>query len=157
MIMSKLEELYPDFDPKQYVEDLESHIIYKNDESSFCGAISPYCVSMTMYPFLTDGIYKIGGLSAKPKNLDSFCGMFINLVFATSAQFAGAVACPEALLYFDYFSKKEWGDDYYLRSDEVISSSACKREKTIKGQIHQYFQQIVYSINYLWLLGVILR
>ena len=90
MIMSKLEELFPDFDPKQYIEDLESHIIYKNDESSFCGAISPYCVSMTMYPFLTDGIYKIGGLSAKPKNLDSFCGMFINLVFATSAQFAGA-------------------------------------------------------------------
>lgn len=147
MIMSKLEELFPDFDPKQYVEDLESHIIYKNDESSFCGAISPYCVSMTMYPFLTDGIYKIGGLSARPKNLDSFCGMFINLIFATSAQFAGAVACPEALLYFDHFSKKEWGDDYYLRSDEVISSSACKRERTIKEQIHQYFQQIVYSIN----------
>jgi anaerobic ribonucleoside-triphosphate reductase len=129
MITSKLEELFPDFDPKQYVEDLESHIIYKHDESSFAGSIAPYCVSLTMYPFLTNGINKIGGLSAKPKNLDSFCGMYINLIFATSAQFAGAVATSEVLLYFDYFSKKEWGDDYYLNPETVISSKGCLREK----------------------------
>ena len=88
-------------------------------------------------------VYKIGGLSAKPKNLDSFCGMFINLVFATSAQFAGAwlVQKPSYTLII---SQRKRGDDYYLRSDEVISSSACKREKTIKGKFHQYFQQIVY-------------
>ena len=49
------------------------------------------CVSITMYPFLHDGLSKIGGLSAKPKNLDSFCGMYVNLIFAISAQFAGAV------------------------------------------------------------------
>lgn len=146
MITSKLEELFPDFDPKQYVEDLESHIIYKHDESSFAGSIAPYCVSLTMYPFLTNGINKIGGLSAKPKNLDSFCGMYINLIFATSAQFAGAVATSEVLLYFDYFSKKEWGNDYYLNPETVISSKGCLREKTIRSQIHQHFQQIVYSI-----------
>ena len=60
-----------------------------------------------MYPFLNEGIKKIGGLSAYPKNLDSFCGMYINLIFATAAQFAGAVATSEFLLYFDYFAKKE--------------------------------------------------
>lgn len=147
MIMNKLQELYPDFDSKQYVRDLEHHIIYKHDESSFAGAIAPYCCSISMYPFLTDGIKNLGGLSAAPKNLDSFCGMYINLIFATSAMFAGAVATSEFLLYFDYFAKKEWGDDYYTKSDIVISSRNCNRKKTIKSQIEQYFQQVIYSIN----------
>lgn len=147
MITNKLKEIYPDFDSKQYVKDLENHIIYKHDESSFAGAIAPYCCSITMYPFLTNGIKGIGGLSAYPKNLDSFCGMYINLIFATSAMFAGAVATSEFLLYFDYFARKEWGDDYYLRPDEITTGKGCKRVKTISKQIHQYFQQVIYSIN----------
>ena len=147
MIMDKLKELYPDFDSKQYIRDLEHHIIYKHDESSFAGAIAPYCCSISMYPFLTDGIKNLGGLSAAPKNLDSFCGMYINLIFATSAMFAGAVATSEFLLYFDYFARKEWGNDYYARYNTIISSPDCNRQKTIKSQIEQYFQQVIYSIN----------
>lgn len=147
MVMDKLKELYPDFDSKNYERDLAHHIIYKNDESSFAGAIAPYCCSITMYPFLTGGIKGIGGLSAAPKNLDSFCGMYINLIFAASAMFAGAVATSEFLLYFDWFSRKEWGDDYWQKSDITINSEYCLRKKTIKGQIHQYWQQVIYSIN----------
>lgn len=146
MIVEKLRELYPNFDAKQYIRDLEHHIIYKNDESSFAGAISPYCVSSTMYPFLINGLKNIGGLSASPKNLDSFCGMYINFIFAVSAMFAGAVATPEVLLYFTYFCKKEWGNDFYLKADNIITTNGG-REKTIRSQIHQYWQQIVYSIN----------
>lgn len=147
MIEKELRELYPEFDAKQYSKDLNHHIIYKHDESSFAGAIAPYCCSITMYPFLNDGIKNIGGLSAYPKNIDSFCGMYINLIFATSAQFAGAVATSEFLLYFDYFAKKEWGDTYYINPDQLITSNLVQRNKTIRRQIHQYFQQVVYSIN----------
>lgn len=167
MIMARLRQLYPDFDSKQYLRDLEHHIIYKHDESSFAGAIAPYCCSITMYPFLMDGIRKIGGLSASPKNLDSFCGMYINLIFATSAQFAGAVATSEFLLYFDYFARREFGNDYYLHTDrparikyrqdvdynshEGISQDTKLRDLfgivTVGEQLHQYFQQVVYSIN----------
>lgn len=147
MIKKKLKELYPDFNSDNYIHDLESHIIYKHDESGFAGAIAPYCCSITMYPFLNNGIKDIGGLSAKPKNLDSFCGMFINLIFATSAQFAGAVATSEFFVYFDYFARKEYGDDYYTRYNETISCGSIQRHKTIESQIHQYFQQIIYSIN----------
>lgn len=147
MVMQKLKELYPDFDPKHYMADLDSKIIYKHDESSFSGAIAPYCCSITMYPFLTDGIKKIGGLSAKPKNLDSFCGMYVNLIFATSAQFAGAVATSEFLLYFDYFARKEWGNDYYEKADVDITNGHSMRPMTIKKKIHQHFQQVIYSIN----------
>lgn len=147
MIINKLKELYPDFDNKQYLKDLEHHIIYKNDESTFSGAISPYCCAISMYPFLLNGLKDIGGLSAAPKNLDSYCGMYINMIFAIAAMFAGAVATPEILLYFSWFARKEWGDDYWQSPDEIISTGNCKRTKTIRHQIHQYFQQIIYSIN----------
>ena len=147
MIVNKLRELFPDFDAKQYVRDLNNHIIYKHDESSFAGAVAPYCCSISMYPFLTNGIKDLGGLSAAPKNLDSYCGMYVNLIFAVASQFAGAVATSEFLLYFDYFARKEWGDDYFEKSENRMTSDWCLRTKTIKDQIHQYFQQVVYSIN----------
>lgn len=146
LITNKLRELYPDFDAKQYCRDLQDHIIYKNDESSFA-CTSPYCVAGSMYPFLLNGMRDLGGLSAKPKNLDSFCGMYVNFIFAMSSQFAGAVATPEVLLCFDYFARKKWGDDYIDIIDEQCKSDICKTQRTIKEQIHQYFQQIVYSIN----------
>lgn len=146
MVMHKLKELFPDFDNKQYIRDLESHIIYKHDESSFAGAVAPYCCSITMYPFLNEGIKGIGGLSAAPKNLDSFCGMYVNLIFATSAMFAGAVATSEFLLYFTYFCKKEWGEEFWKHPETKISISST-RKKTILSQIHQHWQQVIYSIN----------
>lgn len=147
MITRKLRELYPTFNSRNYVKDLDSHIIYKHDESSFAGAIAPYCCSISMYPFLINGIENIGGLSAAPKNIDSFCGMYCNLLFVVASQFAGAVATPEVLVFFDYFARKEWGDDYYKHPDEEISCGLVNRKKTIKSQIHQYFQQMIYTAN----------
>lgn len=147
MVMGKLKELYPEFNSKRYVRDLEDHVIYKHDESSFAGAISPYCVSVTMYPFLMDGIKGLGGLSASPKNIKSFCGIFCNMIFAISSQFAGAVAVSEALLYFTYFCKKEWGDDFYKRSSDVVETTYDGNQRTILQEIQQYWQQIIYTIN----------
>lgn len=147
MVMDKLKELYPDFNAKRYTRDLEDHVIYKNDESSFAGAISPYCVSVTMYPFLMDGIKGLGGLSASPKNIKSFCGIFCNMIFAISSQFAGAVAVSEALIYFTYFCSKEWGPDFYKRADEVVETTYDGKVRTILKEIQQYWQQIIYTIN----------
>lgn len=105
------------------------------------------CCSITMYPFLLNGIKEIGGLSAAPKNLDSFCGMYVNLIFAISAMFSGAVATSEFLVYFSYFCEKEWGKNYWQKPDTIISTEHCNRKKTIRNQIHQYWQQVIYSIN----------
>lgn len=136
-------KLYPDFDYKQLQKDLKS-VAYLHDSSSQIGM--PYCVAITMYPFLNDGLKNIGGLSASPKNIDSFCGMFVNLVFAIAAQFKGAVATPSMLLCMDWFLRKEWGDDYHRNLDYVISPAISNRKNTIHHQIHQYFQQICYSL-----------
>lgn len=140
--IDKIEEESSFLIQNEYIYDLttETHTFGLNN------ILVHNCVSITMYPFLTNGLKNLGGLSAAPKNIDSFCGMFCNLIFAISSQFAGAVAVPEALTVFNYFSEKEWGNDYYLRADEVISKGTT-REKTIRKQIHQYFQQIIYTIN----------
>ena len=105
------------------------------------------CTSITMYPFLMDGIKGLGGLSASPKNLKSFCGIFCNMIFAISSQFAGALAVSEALLYFTYFCKKEWGDDFYKRPNEIIERPCNGEPRTILKEIQQYWQQIIYTIN----------
>ena len=143
MLRNKVKELYPDFNYKQMDIDFNT-IAYLHDSSSQIGM--PYCVAITMYPFLINGIKDLGGLSAAPKNIDSFCGMFVNLVFAIASQFKGAVATPGVLLCMDYFLRKEWGDNYYLKPNIIISSEHCRRKQTIQSQIHQYFQQIVYSL-----------
>jgi ribonucleoside-triphosphate reductase len=139
----KLKKLFPDFDYKQFSEDMKT-VCYLHDSSSKIGM--PYCVAITMYPFLNDGLKNIGGLSASPKNIDSFCGMFINLIFAIASQFKGAVATPSLFLCMDWFLRKEWGDDYYKNLDYIISPSISNRKTTILYQIHQYFQQICYSL-----------
>ena len=140
---TKLKELYPNFDYKRMRKDFNS-ICYPHDLNSQVGM--PYCVAISMYPFLTNGIKEIGGLSARPKNIDSFCGMFVNLVFAIASQFKGAVATPGLFVCMDWYLRKEWGDSYYDKTDLVISSIYSNRKQTIAGQIHQYFQQICYSL-----------
>ena len=143
MLRDMLQKLYPDFDYKQMDKDFNT-IAYLHDSSSQIGM--PYCVAITMYPFLLNGIKDLGGLSVAPKNIDSFCGMFVNLVFAIASQFKGAVATPSMLLCMDYFLRKEWGENYFLDLDYVVTSDISKRKQTVQGQIHQYFQQIVYSL-----------
>lgn len=121
MVVEKLRELYPEFNAKQYIKDLDNHVIYKHDESSFSGAIAPYCCSISMYPFLTEGIKNIGGLSAAPKNIDSFCGMYVNLIFATSAMFAGACLYKDQELLI-----QENGIAYKRRIKDLVANHLNK-------------------------------
>lgn len=139
----KLQKLYPNFNYKQMKEDFNT-IMYPHDLNSQIGM--PYCVAITMYPFYLNGIKDIGGLSVAPKNIDSFCGMFINLIFSIASQYKGAVATPGLFVGMDWYLRKEYGDLYYEKKDLIISSEYTYRKQTIHKQIHQYFQQICYSL-----------
>lgn len=141
LMTNKIKELYGEELANEYIRQLESHEIYKHDETS----IMPYCVAINMYPFLTDGLGKLGGHSNPPTHLQAFNGSFINLVFAIASQFAGAVATPEYFLYMDYFVRKEFGDDYHLNVDRQVVDS--NRPRTIEKVIEDSFQQVVYSLN----------
>lgn len=139
----KLSELYSVDMAEEYLRQLEEHEIYRHDETAVIG--KPYCASVTLYPFLLHGNTSIGGTSDAPKNLASFTGAFVNLVFALASQFCGAVSTPEWLSYMDYFIRKEYGDDYYLHTDKTIDLS--NRSRTIDKVITDAFEQVVYSLN----------
>jgi len=140
-VCDQLTSMYGNDIAEFFLADVESHNIYVHDESS----LYPYCCSITMYPFLFKGLTTIGGPSVAPKNLDSFCGSFINLVFAVSSQFAGACSTPELFLYLDYFIRKDYGEDYYTHVNDVVDMSS--RHRTIKKIIEDCFEQIIYTLN----------
>jgi len=143
MLYDKIRTLYSKKMADEYIKDLESHRLYKHDETAIPGM--PYCVAITMYPFLLDGLKKLGGISIAPTECKSFSGEFINLVYSVSSQFAGAVATPEYLMYFDYFIRKDYGDDYLSKLDTIVDSS-CKN-RTLEKTIENHFQQVVHSMN----------
>lgn len=128
LVSNKIASLFGQPLADEYHRQIEAHEIYVHDETS----LKPYCVSVTMYPFLLDGLTKLGGESKAPKHLESFCGCFVNFVFAVSSQFAGAVATVEFLTYFDYFARKDYGDDYLT---------------THRHQIKNHLQHVVYALN----------
>ncbi len=143
IMQDKIRALYGRGMAQQYIDDLESHVLYKHDESGTPGY--PYCVAITMYPFLVSGLRELGGVSIAPTDLKSFCGEFINLVYSISSQFMGAVATPEFLMYLDYFIRKDYGDDYLDRLDDVVENNVKKR--TLRKVIDNCFQQVVHSMN----------
>lgn len=128
LVSRKIASMFGEDLAKEYNRQIEEHEIYANDESG----LAPYCVSITMYPFLLNGLKDLGGESSAPQHLASFCGSFVNLIFAISSQFMGAVASTEWLNCFDFYARKDYGDDYLEKYPDLIKN--C-------------FQQVIYSIN----------
>lgn len=141
MLTDRLKEMYGKELADKYLDLLNNHYIYKNDETS----LANYCASITMYPWLIGGTMSIGGNSNAPTNLKSFCGGFINMVFIVSSMLSGACATPEFLMYMNYFIGLEYGKDYYKKADHVVDLSL--KQRTLDKIITDCFEQIVYSIN----------
>lgn len=128
VIMGKLTEIFDQETADEYKRQIEAHEIYVHDESS----IFPYCVAIDSSPFMTDGMIPIGGESKAPKHLYSYCGGYVNMIFAVSSQFAGAVADVNFLKNFHYFAKKDYGPDYLV---------------THTHEINNYLQHVIYTLN----------
>lgn len=128
LVAQKISDLFSPELGKEYLRQIEEHEIYVHDETS----LKPYCASISMYPLLLEGLKSLGGDSAAPKHLESFCGCFVNLVFAISSQFAGAVATVEWLMYFDHFARRDYGDDYLTTHPHLINN---------------HLQHVVYALN----------
>ncbi|NNJ41032.1 MAG: anaerobic ribonucleoside-triphosphate reductase [Eudoraea sp.] len=128
LVKQKIASLFGNELAEEYIRQIESHEIYVHDETS----LKPYCASISMYPFLLDGLTKLGGESRAPKHLESFCGEFVNLVFAVSSQFAGALATVEFLMYFDHFAAKDYGENYLKTNTHIVEN---------------HLQHVVYAIN----------
>lgn len=127
---------------ESYKNDLKNHIIYSHDETG----LAPYCVAVSLYPFLLNGLKELGGIATPPQHTDSFIGCMINLIPLIAGQYLGAVAVPEFLTYFDHFLRKDFGDDYIEHLNKPVALYKARTE-TLKDRIEDWFQQFVYSIN----------
>lgn len=166
LVQRKLKEMYNKELAEQYIKDIEEHLIYIHDETS----LRPYCASITLFPFLLQGTKPLGGTSEAPKNIHSFCGSFVNLVYQVASGFAGAIATVEFLMYFDYFAKKTWGEDYLdLHTADVRQSlqgvvyalnqpASARGNQSVFWNISVldkfYFEQLLVALNFLMVLSL---
>lgn len=142
----KLKELFPEV-AEQYEKDLNHHIIYTHDEAS-TPVLKNYCEAVSLYPLMTEGVGTLDGVTPfAPNNLDSFCGQFVNAAFLLASQCKGAVAFGSFFVAFNYYCVKEWGNNYYNKTDCIVTSEHCSKKKTIEDAIIQAFQQCVWGIN----------
>lgn len=147
MLYDEIEKIYGKDLAKQYLKDLESHIIYSHDEAS-TPVIKNYCEAVTLYPLLEGTGSLDGTTTEKPKHLDSFCGQLVNATFLLASQCKGAVAFGEFFNFFDYFAVKDYGPDYdLLRTACVDNPILFKNPDTIEDKIKQQFQHVVFNWN----------
>ena len=142
----KLNEMFPEVS-KKYEEDLNHHIIYTNDEAT-TPVLKPYCMAGSLYPLMMEGVGNIDGITpSAPNDLQSFSGQITNLIFLLSSQCKGAVAVGEYFIALNYYIVKEFGEDWYNKLDDVITSPACNKQRTIRDAIYKAFKQFIYGVN----------
>lgn len=142
----KLNAMFPEV-TKQYEKDLEHHIIYTHDEAS-TPVLKQYCMAVSLYPLMTEGVGNIDGVTpSEPNDLQSFSGQITNLAFLLSSQCKGAVAFGEYFIALNYYVIKEFGKNWYEKTDSIGTSEHCLVQRTIKDNILKAFKQFVWGIN----------
>ena len=142
----KLNELYPEV-AKQYELDVNHHIIYPHDEAS-TPVLKQYCMAVSLFPLLTEGVGNIDGVTPGPPNdLQSFSGQITNLAFLLSSQCKGAVAFGEYFIALNYYVIAEFGENWYDILNTPVTSGICNQQRTVKDAIIKAFKQFVWGIN----------
>ncbi len=142
----KLNELFPEV-AKKYEEDLNRHIIYTHDEAS-TPVLKPYCMAVTLYPLITDGVGNIDGVTpSAPNDIASFSGQVTNLAFLLSSQCKGAVAFGDYFIALNYYVVKEFGASWYEKLDCASTSEHHIISRTIKDSIKKGMKQFIWGVN----------
>ena len=142
----ELNILFPEV-AKQYETDLDNHIIYTHDEAS-TPVLKQYCMAVSLYPLLTEGVGNIDGVTpSEPNDLQSFSGQITNLIFLLSSQCKGAAAVGEYFIALNYYVVKEFGDKWYEKLDCEASSPHCLIKRTVRDNILKAFKQFVWGVN----------
>lgn len=142
----KLNEMYPEV-AKKYEEDLNSHIIYTHDEAT-TPVLKPYCMAVTLYPLMLEGVGNIDGVTpSAPNDIASFSGQITNLAFLLSSQCKGAVAFGDYFIVLNYYVIKEFGNAWYEKLDCISTSEHCLISRTIRSSIKKGMKQFIWGVN----------
>lgn len=142
----KLYELFPEV-AKNYEEDLKNHIIYTHDEAS-TPVLKPYCMAVTLYPLIVEGVGNIDGITpTAPNDISSFSGQVTNLTFLLSSQCKGAVAFGDYFVILNYYVIKEFGEAWYEKLNCISTSEHHIISRTIKDSIEKGMKQFIWGVN----------
>ena len=123
------------------VEKVLSGEVFVNDFSNYYS--KPYCYAFDLRMLLEEGMnFFKGGMKIKPpKRSDSFVALLIQTTAFISNQIMGACSYPDCFIAWDWFLRKEHGEDYMSR---VREGSDEEMNKKILDQ----FQNLIYSLNF---------
>lgn len=142
----KLKQMYPEV-AYDYERDIEGHEIYVHDEAS-TPTLKQYCMAVSLYPLMLEGCGVLDKTTpSEPNDLQSFSGQLVNSIFTLSAQCKGAVAVGSYFIALNYYIISEYGEKWYEHLDDVVTSSNCKKSRTMRNMIEKAFKQFVCGIN----------
>lgn len=142
----KLKQMYPEV-AYEYERDIEGHEIYVHDEAS-TPTLKQYCMAVSLYPLMLEGCGVLDKTTpSEPNDLQSFSGQLVNSIFTLSAQCKGAVAVGSYFIALNYYIIAEYGEKWYEHLDDVVTSSNCKKSRTMRNMIEKAFKQFVCGIN----------
>ena len=142
----KLKQMYPEV-AYEYEKDIEGHEIYVHDEAS-TPTLKQYCMAVSLYPLMLEGCGVLDKTTpSEPNDLQSFSGQLVNSIFTLSAQCKGAVAVGSYFIALNYYIVAEYGEKWYEHLDDVVTSSNCKKSRTMRNMIEKAFKQFVCGIN----------
>lgn len=142
----KLKQMYPEV-AYDYERDIEGHEIYVHDEAS-TPTLKKYCMAVSLYPLMLEGCGVLDKTTpSEPNDLQSFSGQLVNSIFTLSAQCKGAVAVGSYFIALNYYIIAEYGEKWYEHLDDVVTSSNCKKSRTMRNMIEKAFKQFVCGIN----------
>lgn len=142
----KLKQMYPEV-AYDYEKDIEGHEIYVHDEAS-TPTLKQYCMAVSLYPLMLEGCGVLDKTTpSEPNDLQSFSGQLVNSIFTLSAQCKGAVAVGSYFIALNYYIIAEYGEKWYEHLDDIVTSSNCKKSRTMRNMIEKAFKQFVCGIN----------
>jgi ribonucleoside-triphosphate reductase len=121
----------------EIIESIVNGEIFVNDLAS---VERPYCWGQSLEHLVFNGAdflntnLKIG----PPKRADSYIQLIIQSMAYISNQITGAIALPDVFFYFDWYLRKDYGENY-------IEDRNFKPE--LKKKLENLFQHFIYSLN----------
>lgn len=95
-----------------------------------------YCFGFSLEELVHKGLPFVNKVKINPpKHLSSYINLVIQFVAYASNQIAGAVALPDFFIYFDYFARKDYGQNYLDDAD-------------FRLKVTQELQSFVWSMNF---------
>ena len=137
LIWDYVRKCYSKEEADEVIEAILSGAIFVNDGHQF---ERPYCFGFDLAVLCESGLNFFKGLMPikAPQRSDSFIDLLIQATAYLSNQIAGATSYPTLFVNFDWYLKRDFGDDYAQKLGLDVDNE-------ITYKVKNYFQKLIYS------------